>query len=151
MTLVQLGPFFQTLHMGSHLSIPNKSQHTTQTQDKCRQNKTRELTEVTPWRDRAKASITGRAPDLLRSKSRKMDETVPAVSSALRTKESPSPSTSGHFLPNSSALKGGGSALYVGGLQIVMGITSNGGLAALLEESLAFTTKPERSYELGAL
>ena len=41
--------------------------------------------------------------------------------------------------------------LYAGGLQTVIGMTSNGGLAALLEESLAFAAEPERGCELGAL
>ena len=80
-----------------------------------------------------------------------MDETAPAASSALESKESPSPSASKRFLPNSSALEGGGSALYVGGLQTVIGITSNGGSTAFPEESLAFAAEPERSCELGAL
>ena len=80
----------------------------------------------------------GRAPDLLRSEFLSMDEIAPAASSALKSKESPSPSASERFLPNFSALEGGGSALYVGGLQTVIGITSNGGSAALPEESLAF-------------
>ena len=61
-----------------------------------------ELIEETPWRDRAKASSTGSAPDLLRSESLRMDETAPAASSALRSKESPSPPVSEPFLFNSS-------------------------------------------------
>ena len=80
-----------------------------------------------------------------------MDETAPAVSSALRSKESPSPSASKRFLPNSSALQRGGSALCVEGLQTVIGITSNGGSAALPEKSLVFAAEPERGCELGAL
>ena len=91
------------------------------------------------------------APDILRSESLRMDETAPAESSALKSKELPSPSASGRFLLNSSALEEEGSALYAGGLQTVIGMTSNGGSAALLEESLAFATEPERGCELGAL
>ena len=37
------------------------------------------------------------------------------------------------------------------GLQTVIGMTSNGGSAVLLEESLAFAAEPERGRELGAL
>ena len=80
-----------------------------------------------------------------------MDETAPAASSALKRKESPSPSALKRFLPNASAFEGGGWALYVGGLQTVIGINSNGGSAALPEESLTFAVEPEWSYELGAL
>ena len=80
-----------------------------------------------------------------------MDEIAPAASSALKSKESPSPLASKCFLPNSSSLQGGGSALYVEGLQTVIGITSNRGSAALPEESLAFAAEPEQGYELGAL
>ena len=80
-----------------------------------------------------------------------MDKTAPAASSALKSKESPSPSASGRFPLNSSALDEGGSALYAGGLQIVIGITSNGGSPALPEESLAFVAEPERGCKLGAL
>ena len=80
-----------------------------------------------------------------------MDETAPAASLALESKESPSPSASGLFPLNSSSLDEGGAALYAGGLHTVMGMTSNGGSAALLEESLAFPANPERGYELGAL
>ena len=95
-------------------------------------------TEATPWRDRVKASSTGRTPDLLRSDSLRMDETTPAASSTLKSKESPSPSASGLFPLNSSALDEGGAALYAGGLQTVMGMTFNGGSVAFPEESLAF-------------
>ena len=80
-----------------------------------------------------------------------MDETAPVASSALKRKESPSPSTSGRFPLSSSALDEGGSALYARGLQTVIGMTSNRGLTALPEESLAFAIEPERGYELGAL
>ena len=107
--------------------------------------------EVTPWRDRAKASSTGKAPDLLRSESLRMDEIEPVVSSALESKESPSPSASRRFLPKSSSIEGGGSTLCAGGLQTEMCITSNGGSAALPEESLAFAAEAERGCELSAL
>ena len=80
-----------------------------------------------------------------------MDETAPAASSTLKSKESLSPLASGRFLLNSSALEEGGSALYVGGLQTVIGITSNGGSIALPEEPLAFAAEPERGCKLGAL
>ena len=93
----------------------------------------------------------GRTPNLLRSESLRMDETAPATSLALKRKESSSPSASKRFLPNSSALQGGGSTLYAEGLQTVIGITSNGGSTALPEEPLAFAAEPERGWELGAL
>ena len=80
-----------------------------------------------------------------------MDKIAPAASSILESKESSSPSASGRFLPKSSAIEGGGSALYAGRLQTKMGITSNGGPAALPEESLAFAIEAERGCELGAL
>ena len=80
-----------------------------------------------------------------------MDETASAASSTLESMESPSPSSSKRFLPDSSAFEGEGSALYAGGLQTVIGITSNGGATAFLEESLAFAVEPKRSCKLGAL
>ena len=80
-----------------------------------------------------------------------MDETAPAASSALKSKESPSPPAPEHFLPNFSALEKGGLALYAGGLQTVIGITSNGGSTALPEKSLAYTAEPVWGYELRAL
>ena len=80
-----------------------------------------------------------------------MDETAPAASSTLESKESPSPSASKRFLPDSSAFEGEGSTLYPGGLQTVIGITSNGGAAGFPKESLAFTAEPEWSCELGGL
>ena len=76
---------------------------------------------------------------------------MPATSSALESKESSSPSASGCFLPKSFAIEGGGSALYAGGLQTKMGITSNGGSAALPEESLALAAEAERGCAPGAL
>ena len=106
---------------------------------------------MAPWINRAKASSTGRASDLLRIESLRMDEIAPAGSSALESKESSSPPASRRSLPKSSAIEGGGSTLYVGGLQTEIGITSNGGSAALPEESLAFAAEAERGYELGAL
>ena len=90
---------------------------------------------ATPWRDRAKASSMGRAPDLLRSESLRMDETG--------SKESQSPSAFEPFLFNSSALEEGGSTLYAGGFQTVIGMTSNGCSVALPEESFAFAAEPE--------
>ena len=102
-------------------------------------------------RDRDKASSTGSAPDLLRSKSLRMDETAPAASSALRSKESPSPSVLEPFLFNSSSFEEGGLTLYVGGFQTVMGITSNGCSTVLPEESFAFAAEPERGCELKSL
>ena len=80
-----------------------------------------------------------------------MDETAPAASSALRSKESPSPSVSEPFFFNSSALKEDGLTLCAGGFQTVIGMTSNGCSAALPEESFAFTIEPEWGYELRAL
>ena len=76
---------------------------------------------------------------------------MPTASSTLESKESPSSSASKRFLPNSSALEGGGSTLYTGGLQTIIGITSNGGSTTFPEESLAFAAEPEWSCELEAL
>ena len=76
---------------------------------------------------------------------------MPAASSTLESKESSSPSAPGHSLPKSSGIEGGGSALYAGGPQTEIGITSNGGSTALPEESLAFAAEAERGCELGAL
>ena len=73
------------------------------------------------------------------------------MSSALRSKESPSPSASEPFLFNSSALEEGGSTLCAGGFQTVIGMTSNGCSAALPEESFAFAAEPKRGCELRAL
>ena len=80
-----------------------------------------------------------------------MDEIAPATSSTLESKESPSPSASGSFLPKSSAIEGGGSTLYVERLQTEMGITFNGGSAALPKKYLAFAAEAERGCELSAL
>ena len=80
-----------------------------------------------------------------------MDEIAPAASSALESKESSSPSAPRRFLLKSSGIEGGGSVLYAGGLQTEIGITSNGGLAALPEESLAFAVEAEGGCELGTL
>ena len=106
---------------------------------------------MTPWRDRAKTSSTGMAPDLLRLESLRMDEITPAASSALESKESSSPSALGRFLPKSFAIEEGGLELYAGGLQNEMGITSNGGLTTLPEESLALIAEAERGCAPGAL
>ena len=152
MALIRSGPLSQTLQVSSHLPMLNLKSIATQTQEKkTKRNETPELTEATPWRDRAKASSTERAPDLLRSDSLRMDKIAPAASSALESKESPSSSTPGLFPLNSSALDEGGAALYAWGLQTVMGMTSNGGLTALPEESLAFAAETERGCELRAL
>ena len=128
--------------MSSHLPYPTQDQYPTldqhPTQVEIRHDKIWELTEATPWRDRAKASSTGSMPDLLRSESLRMDETAPAASSALRSKESPSPPVSEPFLFNSSALEEGGLTLYAGGFQTVMDMTFNGCLTALPEELFAF-------------
>ena len=106
--------------------------------------------EATPWSDRAKASSTGSAFDLSRSKSLRMDETAPAASSALRSKESPSLPIfySGAFLFNSSTLRGGDLTLSIGGFQTVMGITSNGCSEAPPKRLFAFTTDLEGGCEL---
>ena len=109
-----------------------------------------ELTEATPWSDRAKASSTGSAFDLSRSESLRMDETALAVSSALRSKEFPSSPIfdSGSFLLNSYALRGGDLALFVGGFQTVMGITTNGCSTAPPKRLFAFVVDLEWGYEL---
>ena len=78
-----------------------------------------------------------------------MDKTAPAASSTFESKESPSPSAPRLFLLNSSALDEGGAALYARGLETIMGMTSNGGSAALPEESLTFAAETERGWELG--
>ena len=80
-----------------------------------------------------------------------MDEIAPAASSTLESKESSSPSAPRRSLPKSSGIEGGGSALYEGGLQTEMGITSNGGPIGLPEESLAFAAEAKRGCKLGAL
>ena len=106
--------------------------------------------DATPWRDRAKASSTGSAFDLSRSESLRMDETAPVVSSALRSKESPSPPIfdSGSFLFNSSALREGDPTLFVGGFQTVRGLTANGYSTAPPKRLYAFATDLEWGYEL---
>ena len=120
------------------------------TQNGIRYNKVWEFTEATPWRDRAKASSTGSALDLLRSESLRMDETAPAVSSALRSKESPYPLISdfGSFLLNSSALQDGDLTLFVGGFQTVMGMTASGCSTAPPKGPFTFAADPERGCEL---
>ena len=87
-----------------------------------------------------------------------MDETAPAASSALRIKESPSPSVSEPFLFNSFALEEGDLTPYAGGgggggggFQTVMGMTSNDCSTALPEEPFAFAAEPERVCKLKAL
>ena len=78
----------------------------------------------------------GSALYLLISESLRIDETAPTASSALRRKESPSPPDSELFLFNSSALEEDDLTLCAGGggVQTVMGMTSNGCSIALLEE-----------------
>ena len=75
---------------------------------------------------------------------------MPATSSALRSKESPSSPIfySGAFLFNSSALRGGDLTLSVGEFQTVMGITANGCSAAPPKRLFAFATNLEGGYEL---
>ena len=80
-----------------------------------------------------------------------MDEIAPAASSALRSKESPSPPVSEPFLFNSSDLEEGGLTLYAGGFQTVMGMTASGCSIALPEEPFAFATDSERDCKLEAL
>ena len=79
-----------------------------------------------------------------------MDETAPAASSALRSKESPSSSIfdSGAFLFNSSARRGGDLILSVGGFQTVMGITANGCSANPPKRFFAFEADLEGGCEL---
>ena len=84
----------------------------------------------------------GSAPDLLRSKSLRIDETVPAASSALRSKESPSPPVWEPFLFNSSTREEGGLILCAGGFQTVMGMTASGCSTALPKEPFAFAEEP---------
>ena len=76
---------------------------------------------------------------------------MPAASSKLRSKESPSPSVSEPFLFYSSDLEEGSLTLYAGGFQIVMGITSNGCSTVLPKESFAFAAEPERDCKLKVL
>ena len=76
---------------------------------------------------------------------------MPAVSLALRSKESPSPPVSVSFLFNSSALGEGGLTLFAGGFQTVVGMTANGCSAALPKGPFAFVVDPERGYEIKTL
>ena len=80
-----------------------------------------------------------------------MDEIAPTASSALRSKELPSPSVSDPFLFNYSALEEGGLTLCAGGFQTMIGMTSNGCSTALPEESFAFAAELERGCKLKAL
>ena len=138
--------------MGSHLPHPTQNQCPTQgqpsTQNEIRYDKIWELTEATPWRDRAKASSTGSALDLLRSASLRMDETTPVVNSTSRSKESTSPPLSKSFFFNSYAFEEGDLTLFIGGFQTVMGMIVNGCSTALPEGPLAFAADPERGCEL---
>ena len=102
-------------------------------------------------RDRAKASSTGRAPDLLRSEYLRMDKTAATASSALRSKKSPSPSASEPFLFDSSALEEGGSTLYAGGIPNSDRHDLQRMFSSLPEESFAFAAEPEQGCELRAL
>ena len=79
-----------------------------------------------------------------------MDETAPAASSALRSKESPSPPILdfGSFIFNSSALREGDLTLFVSGFQTVMGMTANGCSTAPPKRLFAFAADLERGYEL---
>ena len=76
---------------------------------------------------------------------------MPAASSALRSKESPSPPVSESFLFNSSALGEGGLTLFAGGFQIVIGMTANGCSTAPPQGPFAFAADPERNCELKTL
>ena len=80
-----------------------------------------------------------------------MDETVPAASSASRSKESPSLPVSKSFLFNSSAFEEGDRTLFVGGFQTVMGMIANGYSTALSEGPFSFTADPGRGCELKTL
>ena len=80
-----------------------------------------------------------------------MDETAPAASSALRSKESPSPPVSEPFLFNLSDLEEDGLTLYVGGFQTVMGMTASDCSTALPDEPFAFAIDSEQDCELEAL
>ena len=141
--------------MCSHLPHPTQDQHLTQdqrpTQVEIRHEKIWELAKATPLMDIAKASSIGSEPDLLRLESLRMEETAPAASSTLRSKDSPSRPVSEPFLFNSSNVKEGGLTLYVGGFQTVMGMTVNGCSTALTEELFAFASDLEWDYELEAL
>ena len=71
-----------------------------------------------------------------------MDETAPAASSALESKESLFSSTFGFgfFLFNSAALRGGDLAFPEGGFQMVIGIIANGCSTAAPKRLLASTS-----------
>ena len=101
-------------------------------------------------RDKARASSTGSAFDLLRSESVRMDKTAPAASSVLRSRESPSPtlSDSGSFLFDSSALREGDLTLLVGGFQTVMGTIANGYPTASPKDFFALAAELERGCML---
>ena len=79
-----------------------------------------------------------------------MDETAPAASSALRSRESPSPPlySPRSFLFDSSALRGGDLTLLVGGFQIVMGTIASDCLMASPKGISAFVVDLERGCEL---
>ena len=79
-----------------------------------------------------------------------MDETAPAASSALKSKESPSPLIfySGSFPFNSSALREDDLTLFVGGFQTVRGMTANGCSTAPPKRLFAFAADLEWGCEL---
>ena len=101
--------------------------------------------------DKAKASSMGSTLDLLRSESLRMDETAPAASLALRSKELLSQPVSESFLFNSSALREGGLTPFTGGFQTVMGMTANDCLTAPPEGPFTFVADLERDCELKTL
>ena len=105
---------------------------------------------ATPCRDMARASSTGSTFDHLRSESLRMDETAPVASSALRSRESPSPTLfdSGSFLSDSFALREGDLTLLVSGFQTVMGTITNGCPTASPKGFFTLAAELERGYVL---
>ena len=79
-----------------------------------------------------------------------MDETAPATSSALRSKESPFPPIfdSGSFLFNSSAIREGDLTLFVSRFYTVRGMTANGCSTAPPKRLFAFAADLEWGCEL---
>ena len=79
-----------------------------------------------------------------------MDETAPTVSSALRSRESPSLPLSdpGSFLFDSSALRESDLTLLIGGFQTVMGIIASGSPTASPKGFSASAVDLERGCEI---
>ena len=73
-------------------------------------------TVATPWSEKARASLTDMASALLRSESRRMEDTAPTASSVLVSSEASSSSVPKQSLPLSSGVVGGSLAFCAKGL-----------------------------------